>query len=132
MSVDLMKKVIAAFMAEHGLASLPIAGPNGPIVGAGSAMWLHGLRSNIRDIDLYLPAMTEFHVESVHNGVEVDAYNEWELSPGLSNRVVVGAVVIVGLRVMGLAELLDTYRALNRPKDQASIRLLEKFGPTER
>lgn len=119
MSVEVMKSTISAFMVEHGLSGVPI-------VGAGSAMWLHGLRSDTRDIDLYLPNMGEFHVESVHNGIEVDAHNSWELSEGLSERVVKGATVIAGLRVMGLAELLETYRVLNRPKDQSSIALLEK------
>jgi hypothetical protein len=119
MSVEAMKTTIAAFLAEHELAGAPI-------VGAGSAMWLYGLRSDTRDIDLYLPGMGEFHVEWVHNGIEVDAHNSWELSEGLSERVVKGATVIAGLRVMGLAELLETYRVLNRPKDQTSIALLEK------
>lgn len=119
MSVEVMKSTISAFMAEHRLAGIPI-------VGAGSAMWLHGLRSDTRDIDLYLPTMGEFHVESIHGGIEVDAHNTWELSEGLSERVELGATTIAGLRVMSLAELLETYRVLNRPKDQASIALLEK------
>jgi len=119
MSVEVMKTTIAAFMAEHRLTGCPI-------VGAGSAMWLHGLRSDTRDIDLYLPTMGRFHMESVHDGIEIDAHNSWELSEGLTERVERGATVIAGLRVMGLAELLETYRVLNRPKDQASIALLEK------
>lgn len=118
MTCHVMKATIADFMALHGFTGTPI-------VGAGSAMWLHGLRENTRDIDLYLPTMDKFHVESRHNGIVVDAHNNWEIVPGLSERVERGVVTIQGLRVMGLVELLETYRALNRPKDQTSIEVLE-------
>jgi len=117
MTVAVMKETIAAFMSAHSLTGVPI-------VGAGSAMWLHGLRPNTRDIDLYLPTMDRFHMESVHNGIEVDAHNSWELVEGLSERVVERSKTIEGLQVMGVRELLETYQALNRPKDQDSISLL--------
>ena len=123
-TVGAMRQAITDFKAQHKLEGDPIAA-------AGTSMYLHGLRPDVRDVDLYMPGLPKPHLMSEHEGYEVDAHDSWDLKdhgakPGLTKRVEQGAVPLHGMQAMAPAQLLETYQTLNRPKDQASIKLLQE------
>ena len=88
-----VKRSVEMMLAAHGLPR------NSPyVVGAGAAMYFHGLRPGIRDIDLYVPNLPVPHDEKFYGGMEVDAKPTWGLWPG--RELMRTSVVVDGVRVM--------------------------------
>lgn len=114
-----VKRSLQLMFKDHGLpANTPY------VVAAGSALYFHGLRPGIRDIDVHVPALPVPHADKVYAGMEVDAMPTW--SVGSSADLFRNSVVIDGIRVMGLKSLLAMKKAMNRPKDQADIVAIRK------
>ena len=96
--------------------------PDLAIVGAGAAMYLHGLRGEVNDIDFFHPDLVGTpHRKVQFRGWELD-FGGFALPPECLDFVVIG-----GVRVQSHSGLLAFYRRLNREKDQASIALLEQL-----
>jgi len=112
-----LPKALAAFCRQEGL------NPSEAIVGAGAAMYLHGLREEVNDIDFFHPRL----VGTPHR--KVFAFG-WEFDFGgfnLPEECTEFVVLDDGLRVQSHAALLAFYRRLGREKDQASIAMLERL-----
>jgi superfamily II DNA or RNA helicase len=114
-----VKDSIVAMLKSH---KMPESSPY--VVLAGSAMYFHGLRPAIRDIDVYVPNLPVAHEERVYGAYEVDAKPTWDLWS--ASELMRDSVVIDGVRVMSLKAILRMKKAMNRPKDQADIATLEK------
>ena len=111
-----MGDAIRVFCAMEGID------PELAVVAAGGAMWKHGLRKEVNDIDLLHPQMAGRPNRHVWIG-------GWEVDSGgfpLPGECL-DSVVIDGIRVQSPAALLAFYRRLNREKDQTSIALLERL-----
>ena len=95
--------------------------PSKAVVGAGAAMYLHGLREEINDIDFFHPDLVGTpHRKVLLNGWEFD-FGGFALPSDCTEFVVLG-----GRRVQSKAALLAFYKRLNRAKDQGPIALLKK------
>jgi len=94
--------------------------PGKAVIGAGAAMYLHGLRKEVNDIDFYHEDLVGTPHRKAHvNGWEFD-FGGKAWPPEMKEFVVIG-----GRRVQSKKALLSFYRVLNREKDQNSIKLLE-------
>lgn len=92
--------------------------PKLAVVGAGTAMYLHGLRKGWSDIDMYHPALAEQKVSFMGHEIDVGGLNrDGSLWKG---------EVKNGLRIQTKNELRAFYKMLGRPKDQASLLLLQE------
>jgi hypothetical protein len=112
----MLHAAVKAFCEGEGLD------PSKAIVGAGAAMFLHGLREEINDVDLFHPDLVGTpHRKVWYEGFEFD-FGGFALPPEMTEYV-----EIEGLRVSSLEALLAFYRHLNREKDQTSIALLERL-----
>ena len=91
---------------------------------AGGALYFHGLRSSINDVDLFVPSLPVAHDHGHYAGMQVDAKPTWAMWP--NNTLIADSVVIDGVRVMDKKSLLRMKLAMNREKDQADIAALRK------
>jgi hypothetical protein len=95
--------------------------PKKSVLIGGAAMYMHGLREDLNDIDVIHPDLPEFS-KSTHRGLELDA-GPGSHMPGRAGE----SVKIRGFRVQSLPGLLDFYQDLNRPKDQPRIARLKEI-----
>ncbi len=113
-----VRRALTSFFESQGLP------PNTPhAIGAGASMHLHGAPRRFKDIDLYVPGLEPKHVEEYHDGLEVDAHNNFFDAP-FAKKVMKNRVHKGGLQLMSMADVLEMKRRLNRPKDQKDIRYL--------
>jgi hypothetical protein len=92
---------------------------------AGGSMHLQGMRRKFNDVDVFVPGLKKKKVDSVHNGLEVDAGNT-VFDKAFSKQILKNRVHKDGLQLMSLPDVLEFKRRLNRPKDQRDIRVLER------
>ena len=101
-----------------------------PVILAGAAMVLHGLKPETRDIDLYVPhevyKRLSFFSRKDKNGViqlgflEIgSSVNGWEMDPSYD--------VVDGLHVHTLEGIIQFKRKLGREKDFYDIKIIEEF-----
>ena len=101
-----------------------------PLLLAGAAMVLHGIKSETRDIDLYIPLADyerlSFFSRKDKNGViqlgflEIgSSVNGWEMDPSYD--------VVDGLHVHTLEGIIQFKRKLGREKDFYDIKIIEEF-----
>ena len=101
-----------------------------PLVLAGAAMVLHGVKSETRDIDLYIPLADyerlAFFFQKDKNGVVQLGFLEigssitgWEMDPSYD--------VIDGLHVHTLEGIVQFKKNLGREKDFIDIKIIEAF-----
>jgi len=113
-----VRRALTSFFESQGLP------PNTPhAIGAGASMHLHGAPRRFKDIDLYVPGLEPKHVEEYHDGLEVDAHNNFFDAP-FAKKVMKNRVHKGDLQLMSMADVLEMKRRLNRPKDQKDIRYL--------
>lgn len=116
-----MGDAVRAFCAAEGID------PAAAVVAAGGAMWKHGLREEVNDIDLLHPQMAGRPNRHVWVG-------GWEVDSGgfaLPSECM-DSVVIDGVRVQSPKALLAFYRRLDREKDQRWIRILSSIVEMEK
>jgi hypothetical protein len=97
------------------------ADPKKSVLIGGAAMYMHGLRDDLNDIDFHNSDLTDFE-KTVHRGFELDAGPGSHL-PGRAGE----STKIRGVRVQTLEGLLDFYQDMNRPKDQPRIARLKEI-----
>jgi hypothetical protein len=112
-----VRAAVEKFCKERGLD------PKKAMLVGGASMFMHGLRPEINDVDMYHPQMTRMEKGYV-DGFEIDAGDARNLTPGMLRYEVKH-----GVRVQTLPALLEFYKSLNREKDQPRIALLrERLG----
>jgi hypothetical protein len=121
-----MKTAIDEFLKAEGIPDADYAAC------AGTAMYLHGLREDLKDVDLIVPELEASHAEGMYGGMEVDAHNEWdELGgkpvPGFSNEIMANRVNIEGVWAMDIPSILKFKEVMGRPKDLAHAELIKKY-----
>lgn len=126
---------------------LDLGMPPGDFALAGSApLYAHGLRSRLRDVDVVargaawkiaqtfgkpVEAPSGIgHVVRIGDG-EIEIFDRWVAPKWPIGKLIDGAEVIDGIRVVSLRDSLAWKRYLNREKDAADIRLLERYFSTE-
>ena len=101
-----------------------------PLLLAGAAMVLHGIKSETRDIDLYIPLADyerlSFFFRKDKNGViqlgflEIgSSVNGWEMDPSY--------VVVDGVHIHTLEGIIQFKKNLGREKDFIDIKIIEEF-----
>jgi hypothetical protein len=113
---------IVRLMQVHGLdpARTPYA------VGSGSGLFVLGLRTSVRDIDVFIPALDRRGIHRIDQppGVfgqfEMDAWAEWR-DRHLENHIMDNRVDVRGVCTMSPRSSLHFKQVLDRPKDQADI-----------
>lgn len=111
-----MKKALQGFSKEQGLD------PSKAMLVAGGAMYMHGMRDDVNDIDFFHPDLKGF-VKKEYRGFEMDGGPARDLAPDAMR-----SQNIQGLQVQTPEAMLSFYKHLNRPKDQAKIKMLEALG----
>jgi len=109
-----IRAAVKDFSRAHGID------PKKSVLIGGAAMYVHGLRDDINDVDFLNPDLPDF-TKSVHRGFELDA-GPGSHMPGRAGE----SVKIRGMQVQSLPGLLDFYQSLNRPKDQPRIARLKE------
>ncbi len=109
-----MRAALEEFGESHGLD------PDKAVIGAGGAMYLHGLRDEINDIDFFHPDLNDWVKERI-GGFDLDAGPR-----GSIPMVAFESERKNGLRVQTPEAMLAFYEFLDRPKDQATIKLLRE------
>ena len=94
--------------------------PKKAILIAGGALYLHGLKDSMNDIDAVIPEIPKIY-EGYEGIFEMDIGSGENLSPEMLDYVTKN-----GLRVQSKKGALAFYKFMNRPKDQRWIKLLEK------
>lgn len=108
---------VEQFCAKHGV------NPREALLVGGSALYAHGIRTDINDVDLVHNGLPGF-IQEEHGGLLIDGGPGGHLSPRMLD-----ATMVRGLRVQTLPALLDFYKhapRMNRPKDQRWIQALEQ------
>jgi len=117
--------------------------PPGDFALAGSTpLYAHGLRSRLRDVDVvargaaWKIAQTFGRVELAPSGIghvvrigdgEIEIFDRWVAPKWPIGKLIDDAEVIDGIRVVSLRDSLAWKRYLNRAKDAADIRVLERY-----
>ncbi len=122
---------------------LELGMPPGDFALAGSTpLYAHGLRSRLRDVDVVARGAAWDIAQKFEKAVaapsgigqvvriadgEIEIFNRWVAPEWPIDALIDGAEVIDGIRVVSLRESLAWKRYLNRPKDAADIRMLERY-----
>lgn len=104
-------EAITSFSNEHKID------PTKALLLAGSSMYFHGYKDELNDIDFTHPDLTEFIKQRVGN-YDIDA------GPGKMPSNAYTSVNMYGLNMQTPEAMLAFYQFLNRPKDQAKIKML--------
>ena len=110
-----IKQAITNFVNKYNLD------PAKTVIISGGAMYAHGLRDKINDIDLMHPDLPDFFIEQ-EGGYEMDVGPGGDIPEDAYE-----SELIDGVNVQTLPAMLKFYKAMNRPKDRKCIQMLEKL-----
>jgi len=110
--------------ALHQFAKRKGVDHNDAIIIGGGALYLHGVRPHMSDVDAIVPGLPKM-MKGRQNGFDMDVGPGGDLPREALDYVEMG-----GLKVQSLPAALAFYKTLNRPKDQQWIQKLEDMART--
>ena len=121
---QLQERHVDVQRALHQFAKRKGVDHNDAVVIAGGALYLHGIRPHMNDVDAIIPGLSK-KVKGRQNGFDMDVGPGGDLPKEALDYVEMG-----GLKVQSLPAALAFYKTLNRPKDQQWIQKLENRTKT--
>ena len=110
-----MRRALYRFSKKQGVD------PRQSMLVAGGAMYLHGMRNSVNDIDFFHPDLPDF-VKAPEGRFDMDGGPAKDLPNSAKQYQMIG-----GMRVQTPESMLVFYQRLNRPKDQKKIKMLKAY-----